>query len=198
MRNAGRILSFLFVMLAAAGPALAAHPLITDDTGTQGKGRFQLELNGEVSRDKETLDGVNTREDAGEAAAVFSIGTTDNVDIVVSLPWVWSRLKEVGALVADEAGPGDVGLEVKWRFLARGGFSLALKPGITLPTGDEEKGGWKRQGLVQPGLDRRVGVGAVLHFRQRGLHPQRVPARYRQGDEPPRHLAPLSSTTGTP
>jgi len=136
----GKNLSFLVMMLAAAGPALAAHPLITDDTGTQGKGRFQLELNGEVSRDRETLGGIKTREDAGEAAAVFSAGVTDNVDVVISLPWVWSRLKEDGALVADEAGPGDAGLEVKWRFLARGRFSLALKPGITLPTGDEEKG----------------------------------------------------------
>jgi hypothetical protein len=25
----------------------AAHPLITDDAGTQGKGKFQLELNGQ-------------------------------------------------------------------------------------------------------------------------------------------------------
>lgn len=28
-------------------PLFAAHPLITEDTGTQGKGNFQLELTGE-------------------------------------------------------------------------------------------------------------------------------------------------------
>ena len=32
--------------------ALAEHPLITGDTGTQGKGKFQLELNRDYGRDK--------------------------------------------------------------------------------------------------------------------------------------------------
>ena len=39
----------------------AAHPLITDDTGTQGKGRFQLELNGEYSFDKGSEAGLTLR-----------------------------------------------------------------------------------------------------------------------------------------
>jgi len=34
-------------LLLIAYPSWAAHPLITDDTGTQGKGKFQLELNGQ-------------------------------------------------------------------------------------------------------------------------------------------------------
>ncbi len=31
--------------------AYSAHPLITDDTGTQGTGKFQIEINGEHSKD---------------------------------------------------------------------------------------------------------------------------------------------------
>jgi hypothetical protein len=39
-----------------------------------------------------------------------------------------------------ENGVGDASLELKWRFFEREGFSLAIKPGVTLPTGDEERG----------------------------------------------------------
>jgi hypothetical protein len=31
-------------LLLIVCPSWAAHPLITDDTGTQGKGKFQLEM----------------------------------------------------------------------------------------------------------------------------------------------------------
>ncbi len=31
-------------------------------------------------------------------------------------------------------------LEIKWRFYQKDGFSLGLKPGLTLPTGDDQKG----------------------------------------------------------
>lgn len=41
-----RLLLAVCVVIASAGAAFAAHPLITDDTGTQGKGKFQLEVNG--------------------------------------------------------------------------------------------------------------------------------------------------------
>ncbi|MFN3481338.1 MAG: transporter, partial [Thermodesulfovibrionales bacterium] len=37
-------------------------------------------------------------------------------------------------------GISDIGLEAKWRFYEKDGLSLALKPGLTLPSGDEDKG----------------------------------------------------------
>jgi hypothetical protein len=122
------------------GTAFAAHPLITDDTGTQGKGKFQLEVNGEIGNDRETFDGIESKEHAGELAAAFSAGVTDDVDIVVGFPWAWVRSKEDSAVVSDGNGPGDVSLEAKWRFFQKGGFSLALKPGMTIPTGNEDRG----------------------------------------------------------
>jgi len=118
----------------------AAHPLITDDAGTQGKGKFQLEFNTEFSKDKETVEGVTFKSTGGEVAAVFSYGVTDNVDIVFGLPYLWFRDKEDGVTVSKENGIGDVSLELKWRFYEHEGLSFALKPGITLPTGDENKG----------------------------------------------------------
>ncbi|HRT71846.1 MAG TPA: hypothetical protein P5308_10860, partial [Syntrophales bacterium] len=60
MRRNFRFLSVIMLMLAASflpgTPAFAKHPLITDDTGTQGKGRTQLEITGEVGFDREKDD----------------------------------------------------------------------------------------------------------------------------------------------
>lgn len=133
-------LTAVFLSLMAGSTAFGAHPLITDDTKTQGKGKFQTEMNGEAARKKEILHGVERREDARELAVILSAGAADSVDIVVGVPWRWSRVKENGTTVSDESGAGDASLEVKWRFFERGGFSLAVKPGLTLPTGNEKKG----------------------------------------------------------
>ena len=130
----------LGLLICNAWGAQAAHPLITDDTGTQGKGKYQFELNGEISRDKEVFEGVETRESGAEMAAAFSAGLFDNVDLVVGAPWVWSRVREDGVLTGDENGIGDLSLELKWRFFEHKGFSLAVKPGMTLPTGNENRG----------------------------------------------------------
>ncbi|HWQ26696.1 MAG TPA: transporter, partial [Chlorobaculum sp.] len=130
------------VAMLWATPLHAAHPLITDDTGTQGKGKFQLELNSEFSNEKENEDGVSIKESGGEAAATLSYGLSDTIDLVAGLPWQWYRLKEDGSVVADEDGIGDLSLELKWRFFENSdkGLSLAIKPGISIPTGDERKG----------------------------------------------------------
>ncbi|MDI6775724.1 MAG: transporter [Syntrophales bacterium] len=128
----------LFVMGLAAN-SYAAHPLITDDAGTQGKGKFQLEVNGEYNYEKETEGGVTKKETGGEAAAILSYGIVDSLDIVLGVPYQWFRVKEEGDVTSREDGISDMSLELKWRFYEKDGLSLALKPGMTLPTGDEEK-----------------------------------------------------------
>jgi hypothetical protein len=47
----GFILSAVLLVHAIAW---GAHPLITDDAGTQGKGKFQFEVSGQYDSDKET------------------------------------------------------------------------------------------------------------------------------------------------
>lgn len=119
------------LLAALASTARAAHPLITDDTGTQGRGGRQLELVGEFGRDP---DGRH-----GESAAVFSYGVAETLDAVVGLPVQFVRPsapEEARTL----AGVADTALELKWRFIQRGGVSLALKPGLTVTTGDDERG----------------------------------------------------------
>jgi hypothetical protein len=118
----------------------AAHPLITDDAGTQGKGKFQLELNGQYDEDKGTVDGVSVETTGKEVAATLSYGILEKVDLVLSLPYQLGKAEEDGVTTYDENGISDMTIEAKWRFFEKDGFSFALKPGISIPTGADEKG----------------------------------------------------------
>jgi len=135
-----RMLATVAVVCMSTGTAFAAHPLITDDTGTQGKGKFQLEVNGEYGDDSETAFGVKAEEKGGSLESVFSAGITDTIDFVLAVPYEWSRAKENGIVASDEDGIGDVTLELKWRFFEKNGFSLAFKPSVGLPSGNVDKG----------------------------------------------------------
>jgi hypothetical protein len=132
--------TLLWAALAMPAVARAAHPLITDDTGTLGKGNRQVELTAEMGRDEQRAEGVKTLEQAGETAFTFTFGLIDSIDLVAGAAASWSRVRLDGELDSNTAGFGDVALEVKWRFLELGGFSAALKPGLSLPTGDESRG----------------------------------------------------------
>ena len=129
-----------FVLLLIACPSWAAHPLITDDTGTQGKGKFQLELNGQYDWDKDDSEDVSVRSTGGQAAATLSYGIVENVDLVLSLPYLWGKAEVNEITVYDKHGIGDAVLETKWRLFEKNKFSMALKPGISIPTGNDEKG----------------------------------------------------------
>ena len=130
----------IVIIIFLTGTAFGAHPLITDDTGTNGKGKFQLELNGEFSWDKEKSGGVTVKEKGYEAGVSVSAGLLDTLDIICAVPYQWNKTKEDGVIVSDEDGISDIGLELKWRFFEQNGLSFALKPGITIPSGDEDKG----------------------------------------------------------
>ena len=136
----------LWIALCAlwAGPLHAAHPYITDDTGTQGSGNWQLELMAERDRNARTAD-------AGSGAVhevrkltlinpVLTYGVLDSLDVAFGLSHLRQRTTEDGTVTQAAEGSGDSTLELKWRFFERNGLSLGLKPGLSLPTGDEERG----------------------------------------------------------
>jgi hypothetical protein len=123
------------IFLFTASRAFAAHPLITDDAGTVGKNKVQVELNSEYSYDKQ--DGVKTK--TTEVAATLTYGILGNLDIVLGAPYQWIRVKDPETSTHVN-GIGDMTLEAKWRFLEYEGFSLAVKPGLIFPTGKEEDG----------------------------------------------------------
>ena len=137
---------FFFIIVSLAFPALslAAHPLITDDTGTQGKGKFLFELNGQTSHETER-SGIETGTDITakgretELKATLTYGVIDNVDVILTLPYQWKKTEVGDATISDVSGIADISVEVKWRFFEKDGLSFAVKPGITLPAGDKNK-----------------------------------------------------------
>jgi len=126
--------SIAFVLILSRG-AFAAIPLITDDTGTQGKGNIQLELFGQYAHNSEPLITTKT----GNFSATLTYGIIDNVDIILGIPYeAWSTSGS-GSESSRGDGFGDISLEGKWRLYERDDLSVALKPGFTIPTGDAEK-----------------------------------------------------------
>ena len=130
-----KIILILIFCLLPTGTAFASHPLITDDAGTQGKGKFQLEINGQYGHDKDD-DGVV--QSTTPAASTLTYGIIDSVDVIVGIPYEWLKVKDSQS-TSSQSGISDVAVALKWRFYETDGFSFALKPGITLPTGDKDK-----------------------------------------------------------
>jgi len=85
------ILPFFTICLISA-QAFAMHPLVTDDTGTQGRGKFQLEVNGEYSHDKD--DGVTTK--TTQLASILSYGIIDPLDMVLTISYQHNRIEDSG------------------------------------------------------------------------------------------------------
>ncbi len=122
-------------VLSCPAAAFAMHPLITDDAGTIGAGKYQLEVNGEYGHEKE--DGVTTEKTQG--AMILSYGLNESIDLIVSLPYLHVRATDDTTVMTDN-GFSDTSLEVKWRLYEHDDWSLAIKPGLTLPTGYDEAG----------------------------------------------------------
>ncbi|VWB21489.1 hypothetical protein BLA6993_00852 [Burkholderia lata] len=128
--------------LLAPFDALATHPLVSDDTGTQGNANWQFEFNAEETSKQEE----NGRHQLWNATLTRGFG--EHADLYVNVPYthLQTRTDENGA------GVGDVEIGMKWRFVERGPLSIALKPKLTTPTGNDRRG-------LGTG---RVGAGATL------------------------------------
>jgi long-subunit fatty acid transport protein len=118
----------------------AAHPFITDDTGTQGKANWQLELQGDFLRDERTAGAVERKDKVNAYTSVLSYGILENLDVQVGVSYLNARTTANGTTLADESGMADSTVELKWRFYESDGFSLGLKPALLLPTGNEDRG----------------------------------------------------------
>lgn len=146
----------LFLMSAVLGTAHAAHPLQTDDTGTQDQDHWQLEFNADRTVTRET-DGVG-HDVAKEVNATLTYGVTPTLDVFFNLPWSWldQRNPENGG--RDRvSGQGELALGLKWRAWARGSegdrWSLGVKTELLLPTSADERGiGAGRTNLAVTGL----------------------------------------------
>jgi len=73
----------LFVAaLACAGVTFAAHPILTEDPGTQGTGRFELELGQAFARGDPLQGGKGT-----EFGPQPSYRVAPTVDFIARTPW---------------------------------------------------------------------------------------------------------------
>ena len=117
-----------FALLAFSPAAASAfHPLISEDIGFLGRDVRQVELGLDHSVEREGPDTYST---AGTAE--LSYGLFDRVDLLLSAPWQGWNSHGLA-----ESGVGDVSLEAKFGAGRAGGWDLALKPGFSLPAGDE-------------------------------------------------------------
>ena len=124
----------LGVALAAlALPALvhAAHPFVTEDPGTQGAGRFELELGFGAVQGDPSIPGRNSI-----FAPQLSIGVTDNVDLIAQV----LRVQQTATAGPTVIGQGSTLLDVKWRFMETDDHALGVRAGLDLPASDGTDG----------------------------------------------------------
>lgn len=125
---------FIFAIGSVAQPilfaraALAGHPMLSEDSGTQGTGNAEFEFGFDWSRDH------------GNRSFLFqpqwSYGASPTLDLIVQPSW----LSNADATSEREGGFGDTNLDMKWRFYGAAPLSLAIRAGFELPTSQNELG----------------------------------------------------------
>ena len=126
----GRARLAVALALAAATTAHAAHPLISEDPGTQGTGHVELEI-GFAASEGEPGGGR-----ASLLAPQTTVGLAPALDLIVVPRYLWLRPKDEPS----QRGFGDTVLDLKWRFVETDTVQLAVRAGAELPTGDASKG----------------------------------------------------------
>ena len=125
------------ILLSPVAPAFGAHPLFTDGTITQGKGKTQIEMSYQYESDND--NGIKS--ETSKPQIQLTYGILENLDAIVTVPYLFVRQTQ-GELTTNNDGIGDITLALKWRFYGEKGKGLqfAIKPAITLPTGNEQMG----------------------------------------------------------
>jgi len=114
--------------LLASTCAQAYQPLVTDDTGTQGKGGNQIEFTWINGRDHDRSSTPATTVITDALPLVYTHGITDTLDLYAGGTWL--RIKDGSSVT----GWGNPVAGAKWRFYEReDGFSLGFKPEIQFP-----------------------------------------------------------------
>ena len=123
-----RVPSLPLVLCLLAPAAFAAHPLQTEDTGTQGAGNVEIE-NGFASArfDSTTLTTYQPQ---------VSVGLAPTVDAIVQPSLAWLQAPSRRAV----SGAGDTNVDGKWRFRGSDPWSLAIRAGVQAPTSQKGLG----------------------------------------------------------
>ena len=108
----------LYCLYAICFNSFAAHPLISEDTATQGAGKFELELGNAL-----TDDGADRSYELGPQ---LSYGVLTTLDVIVRPTWLAQRTSSDSA-ASWQRGPGDTAIDVKWRFHERERWSFGTR-----------------------------------------------------------------------
>ncbi|CAN5244093.1 transporter [soil metagenome] len=127
-----KILAAFVCAVSCWATCFAAHPLVSDDSGTQGKTGYQFEANADATR-HERDDAVSR---SRLASATLTYGVTDRMDFALTVPYLRLAPSDSPA----SRGIGDMQLGVKWRFLEENGWSVAWKQHFIFPSGDQRRG----------------------------------------------------------
>ncbi|HSB34397.1 MAG TPA: transporter [Nitrospirota bacterium] len=121
---------FLISILLFPIAASAGHPLGIEDTATEGRGNFLLELTGDYLKSNE----FKTTKWTG----IITAGTGEHTDVSLEVPYL---LLHQNLADQDVSGKGDLRLKTKGRiFENEVKQSMAYLVFIDLPTGDAAKG----------------------------------------------------------
>ena len=115
----------ILIASSVALPAFAAHPLISEDTGTQGPGKFELELG--------MSDTPSHNGGTFEFDPQLSYGVTRVVDVILRPSLFALRgedIRESGA----RRGFGMTAVDLKWRFAQHATWTFGTRAGIDAPT----------------------------------------------------------------
>ncbi|MEJ0038063.1 MAG: hypothetical protein WDO68_18630 [Gammaproteobacteria bacterium] len=102
--------------------------MLSEDTGTQGRGNLELELGSAWSR----AEGVR----AFLFQPQLSYGVSPALDLIVQPSWLMND----GRGGQEARGFGDTNVDAKWRFQGAAPFSLGVRAGFALPTAQGDLG----------------------------------------------------------
>jgi len=145
----------------------AAHPLISEDTGTQGAGHAELELGASFV----LVDGGHVFEFDPQ----LSYGLRDDFDAIVR-----PSLFHVNGPPADQAGRrggfGPTALDAKWRIASWDAIFAGTRFGVDLPTSSRglgpQRAGWHALAMVTYDRSGTLATANLAYTRLSGEDPQ--------------------------
>lgn len=111
--------------------------MLSEDTGTQGRGNFELELGYDWSRSQSAREFLFQPQ--------LSYGVSPALDLIVQPSWI-STVTSAGGQSAH--GAGDTNLDAKLRLYGTAPWSLGIRAGVELSTAQDDLG--QPPGTVTP------------------------------------------------
>ncbi len=129
-----RLTTVATLLSLASTPTWAYFPLVTDDTGTQGAGGHQVELDYAFEKNRSRIEddtghfSDSTQSVSNAFPMTYTYGVSDNIDVFLGMS---RQTSPINGWQSSEIG-------LKWVFAGdqTKGWSAAVKPVVTLPVAE--------------------------------------------------------------